>query len=58
MQLMVEIAPQRIKMIQVGRGGGKSTAAASKIKNTVYEMPKSKNFIVTGTYQQAHYLVL
>jgi hypothetical protein len=53
MQLMVEIAPQRIKMIQVGRGGGKSTAAASKIKNTVYEMPKSKNFIVTGTYQQA-----
>lgn len=54
MQLMVELCPQRIKMIQVGRGGGKSSAIALEIKNTVNQLPKSKNFIVTGTYQQAY----
>lgn len=53
MQLMVEICLQRIKVLVLGRGAGKSTAIALQIKNTVYGMPRSKNFIVTGTYQQA-----
>lgn len=53
MQLMLEIAKQRIRVIQCGRGGGKSTGAAIDIKNTVYDMPRSKNFILTGTFQQA-----
>ena len=52
-QLMIELSIQRIKMLQMGRGGGKSFAAAIEIKNVINDMPKSKNFIVTGTFQQA-----
>lgn len=51
MQLILEMAPQRIRTVQVGRGGGKSTGAAIDIKNVVYDMPKSKNFILGATYQ-------
>lgn len=53
MQLMLEIATQRIRVVQCGRGGGKSTGAAIDIKNVVFDMPRSKNFILTGTFQQA-----
>jgi len=52
MQLILELAPQRIRVTQVGRGGGKSTGAAIDIKNVVYDMPRSKNFILGETYQQ------
>jgi len=52
MQLILEMAPQRIRVTQVGRGGGKSTGAALDIKNVLYDMPKSKNFILGETYQQ------
>jgi hypothetical protein len=51
MQMMLAMAPQRIKMAQVGRGGGKSTSAAIEIKDTVNDMPMSKNFILGETYQ-------
>lgn len=51
MQLMLEMAPQRVRCLQVGRGGGKSTAAALDIKSVVYDMPLSKNFILGATYQ-------
>lgn len=53
MQLMLEIAQQRIRVVQCGRGGGKSTGAAIDIKTVTLDMPRSKNFILTGTYQQA-----
>lgn len=53
MQLLLEIAPQRIRTVQVGRGGGKSTGAAIDIKSVVYDMPRSKNFILSETFQQA-----
>jgi len=53
MQILLEIAEQKNRVIQCGRGSGKSTGAAIDIKNTIEEMPRSKNFILTGTYQQA-----
>lgn len=53
MQLMLEIAPQRVRVVQVGRGGGKSTGAAIDMKNVLYDMPRSKNFVLAETYQQA-----
>lgn len=52
MQLMLEIAPQRVRVVQVGRGGGKSTGAGLDMKNILYDMPRSKNFILGETYQQ------
>ncbi|RZL12782.1 MAG: hypothetical protein EOO89_18925 [Pedobacter sp.] len=51
--MMLEVAKQRIRIIQCGRGGGKSTGAAIDIKTVVFDMPRSKNFILTGTFQQA-----
>jgi hypothetical protein len=53
MQLILEMAPQRIRAVQCGRGGGKSTGAAIDIKNTLYDMPFSKNFSLSETYQAA-----
>ncbi|WP_143007879.1 hypothetical protein [Pedobacter antarcticus] len=52
MQLLLAIAWQRIRVIQVGRGGGKSFIVALEIKELVYDMPQSKNFILGETYQQ------
>lgn len=51
MQLILQIARQRIRFLQMGRGSGKSTAAAIDIKSIVYDMPMSKNFILGATYQ-------
>jgi hypothetical protein len=53
MQLLMEIAPQRIRIVQGGRGIGKSTTAGTEIKNTVYDMPLAKSFILSVTYQYA-----
>lgn len=53
MQLLLHMAPQRIRCTQVGRGGGKSTGAAIDIRNVTYDMPRSKNFILAETYNQA-----
>ena len=52
MQLLLKIAWQRIRVVQVGRGGGKSFIVAIEIINLVYDMPRSKNFILGETYQQ------
>lgn len=52
--MIMEMAPQRVRVTQVGRGGGKSTGAALDIKNLVYDMPRSKNFILSESYQQAY----
>lgn len=53
MQLLLELAWQRIRVVQVGRGGGKSTGAAIDMKNVIYDMPRSKNYVLSETYQQA-----
>lgn len=52
MQLLLKISPQKDRTVQCGRGSGKSTGAAIDIVDTIEEMPKSKNFILTGTFQQ------
>lgn len=52
MQLALELALQRIRVLQAGRGAGKSTGAALDIKNVLYDMPRSKNYILGETYQQ------
>lgn len=51
-QLILEIALQRIRCMQVGRGGGKSTGAALDVKNITLDMPRSKNYFLNETYQQ------
>lgn len=51
MQLILEMALQRIRTVQCGRGSGKSTGAAIDIKTVVYDMPRSKNFILGATYK-------
>lgn len=53
MQLLLEFASQRIRVVQCGRGSGKSFAVALEIKSVVLDMPRSKNFILAETYQQA-----
>jgi hypothetical protein len=53
MQMMVAKATQRVKLVQCGRGSGKSFIASVKMKDTVYGMPQSKNFILSETYQNA-----
>lgn len=53
MQILFAMALQKTKVLQGGRGSGKSTIAASETKDVVYDMPRSKNFVLTGTYQQA-----
>src|SRR3546814_88066 len=58
MQAMLEIAPQRVRVAQFGRGSGKSTGAAIDIKNVTYDMPRSKNYIQTETFQQGLTLTL
>ena len=52
MQFLLEFANQRIRVIQCGRGSGKSFAVALEIKAVVLDMPRSKNFILGETYQQ------
>lgn len=54
MQLIVEIAPQKFVVVQCGRGSGKSFSIGLEMKNVIYDMPRSKNFIFSGTYQQAY----
>lgn len=53
MQMLLEIAPQKTAMAQCGRGSGKSTGAALKMKNVMLDIPRSKNFILNETYQSA-----
>lgn len=52
MQFLLALATQRIRVIQVGRGGGKSFIVALEIIKIVLGMPRSKNFILGLTYQQ------
>jgi hypothetical protein len=51
MQMMYSLAQQRIKVAQGGRGIGKSTLIATKIRDIVYKLILSKNFILGETYQ-------
>lgn len=51
-QLMTVLAPQPRKYCEWGRGTGKSTIIAWRIKDIVTQMPRSSNVIVGETYQQ------
>ncbi|MFD2961375.1 MULTISPECIES: hypothetical protein [Olivibacter] len=52
MQLMVRLATQKTKVIEGGRGVGKSTVLADEIEETVHDMPRSTNFLQGVTFQQ------
>jgi hypothetical protein len=53
MQLMVRKAKQPVKVIEGGRGVGKSTVLADEMIDVVHDMPRSTNFLQAATYQQA-----
>lgn len=51
-QLYLVTAKQRIKVLEGGRGIGKSTILAYQIKEVITQMPRSYNVIVGETYMQ------
>lgn len=51
-QLLLTHATQRTKVVEAGRGMGKSTAIAWEIKQVVRQMPRCTGIIVGETYQQ------
>ncbi len=53
MQLMVRQAKQPVKVVEGGRGVGKSTVLADEMIDVVHNMPRSTNFLQAATYQQA-----
>lgn len=52
MQLMVRVAKQPVKIIEAGRGAGKSTVLADEMADVVHDMPRSTNFLQGATFQQ------
>ncbi|RYE26851.1 MAG: hypothetical protein EOP45_03110 [Sphingobacteriaceae bacterium] len=52
MQLMVRMAKQPVKIVEAGRGAGKSTVLADEIADVVHDMPRSTNFLQGATFQQ------
>lgn len=53
MQIVVREAPQKTKVVEGGRGVGKSTVLADEMENIAHAMPRSTNFLQARTYQQA-----
>ena len=53
MQIIVREAPHKTKVVEGGRGVGKSTVLADEMENNAHEMPRSTNFLQARTYQQA-----
>lgn len=51
-QMITAVAPQKHIYAEWGRGTGKSTILAWRIKNLAYQMPRAKFFIVGQTYMQ------
>lgn len=52
MQFMVRDARQKVKIIEAGRGSGKSTVLADEMEDIAHDMPRSTNFLQGDTYQQ------
>jgi hypothetical protein len=52
MQYMVRAAKQPVKVIEAGRGAGKSTVLADEMVDVVHDMPQSTNFLQGSTFQQ------
>lgn len=52
MQLAVRMFPQKIKIVEAGRGAGKSTVLADVMSEVVHDMPRSTNFLQGETFQQ------
>ncbi|MNS40542.1 hypothetical protein D3C72_728620 [compost metagenome] len=57
-QLACKLAPQRTKVLEGGRGLGKSTAVGMEMADVVEDMPRSKNFLIGETYKQILTLTL
>lgn len=51
-QFAASLATQLLLMLEYGRGTGKSTFLADRIRKNIYQMPRSKGFIVGSTFQQ------
>ncbi len=58
MQFLVRAAPQKIKVIEGGRGVGKTTVLADEVEDVVHDMPRSTNFMQGVTFQQMLTLTL
>ncbi|MBS7565088.1 hypothetical protein KHS38_11795 [Mucilaginibacter sp. Bleaf8] len=52
MQYLVRTAKQPVKVVEGGRGVGKSTVLADEIVDVVHDMPQSTNFLQGATFQQ------
>jgi len=52
MQIIVREAPQKTKIVEGGRGVGKSTVLADEMEQIAHDMPRSTNFMQGRTYQQ------
>lgn len=50
-QLLLAVAPQRVKFLEGGRGIGKSTSVAKEVEDVVFDMPRSNNGIIGKTYK-------
>lgn len=55
MQMMMELDTGRHRelYVEAGRGAGKSTGIGGRIRQCVTDMPRSKNILLTNTYQKA-----
>jgi hypothetical protein len=52
MQYVVRAARQPVKVLEAGRGAGKSTVLADEMIDVVHDMPQSTNFLQGATFQQ------
>jgi hypothetical protein len=52
MQLAVRMAKQPVKVIEGGRGVGKSTVLADEMIDVVHDMPRGTSFLQGATFQQ------
>jgi hypothetical protein len=52
MQMSVRLARQPVKVIEAGRGSGKSTVIADEMVDMAHDMPRSTSFLQGATFQQ------
>ena len=52
MQVAVRLAPQPVKVVEAGRGSGKSTVIADEMIDMVFDMPRSTSFLQGATFKQ------
>jgi hypothetical protein len=52
MQMAVRMAPQPVKVVEAGRGSGKSTVIADEMVDMAHDMPRGTAFLQGCTFQQ------